>query len=191
VDNCEADELCSNDDVGASCESNTECECTYSGNWYDADTGLCWQNPPDDTKTDWEAAGVYCNDGTWGGFSDWRLPNIDELISLLRGCQNGTETGDLSRSLCAMTPEGCAESDSCGGINNCSICEDSPPLGPDGNPDGCYWEPALEGVCASYWSSSTSANRSSNAVYVTFGRGYVSDALKTVTSYVRCVRGEP
>ena len=31
----------------------------------------------------WEEANAYC-------IGDWRLPNIDELITLIRGCENGT-----------------------------------------------------------------------------------------------------
>jgi len=45
-------------------------------------TGLMWQDDAD-AKTihkDWEDTGTYCATLGLGGFSDWRLPTIDELV---------------------------------------------------------------------------------------------------------------
>lgn len=46
-------------------------------------TGLMWQKEDNNTEYNWEEARSYCNDLSLGGFSDWRLPNIYELTSLL------------------------------------------------------------------------------------------------------------
>ena len=48
-------------------------------------TGLMWQKSfyaSDNTWT-WQAALKYCEDSTYAGYSDWRLPNKNELASLL------------------------------------------------------------------------------------------------------------
>lgn len=50
-------------------------------------TGLMWLKNPDATKRTWTDAIAYCEglDGTSGrgGFTDWRMPNVMELLSLL------------------------------------------------------------------------------------------------------------
>jgi len=49
----------------------------------DTFTGLIWeQNPSDKTKT-WEQALAYCEGLSFAGNTDWRLPNINELNSLV------------------------------------------------------------------------------------------------------------
>ncbi len=51
----------------------------------DTSTGLQWQDNADaknNTRT-WEGAIDYCENLTLGGYSDWRLPNINELKSIV------------------------------------------------------------------------------------------------------------
>ena len=45
-------------------------------------TGLMWEQAPSGTS-DWEGALSYTNDLVLGGHSDWRLPNVNELESLI------------------------------------------------------------------------------------------------------------
>jgi hypothetical protein len=54
----------------------------------DTITGLMWQKATDDTTRTWAAALAYCNDLVLGGHSDWRLPNINELRSLVDPTQS-------------------------------------------------------------------------------------------------------
>ena len=46
-------------------------------------TGLMWaQDANMDGLKAWATAVAYCTNLTWGGYSDWRLPNVKELESL-------------------------------------------------------------------------------------------------------------
>lgn len=45
-------------------------------------TGLIWQKTESASMT-WQAALKYCADSTYAGYTDWRLPTKDQLISIL------------------------------------------------------------------------------------------------------------
>ena len=47
------------------------------------DTRLMWQKDNDNIKGSWEQAIIYCEDLYLSGYSDWRLPNITELHSIV------------------------------------------------------------------------------------------------------------
>ena len=49
----------------------------------DNNTGLLWQKDDDDVQKNWETAITYCTDLTLGGYSGWRLPNVQELQSIV------------------------------------------------------------------------------------------------------------
>ena len=48
----------------------------------DTETGLVWQKTYVSGKT-WQKALSYCESLTYAGYSDWRLPNKNELASLV------------------------------------------------------------------------------------------------------------
>jgi hypothetical protein len=75
---------------------------------------------------------AYCQDGTWGEFNDWELPNIDELLTLVRGCQDGDEGDANDLTECNMSPNNC--STSCSEATSCLSCTEG--AGPS---NGCYW----------------------------------------------------
>ena len=51
----------------------------------DSKTGLTWQDNSaiKETKMTWQDAKSYCRELSLGGYSDWRLPNIKELQSIV------------------------------------------------------------------------------------------------------------
>jgi len=51
----------------------------------DSKTGLTWQDNSavKETKMIWQDAMSYCSELNLGGYSDWRLPNIKELQSIV------------------------------------------------------------------------------------------------------------
>ncbi|HHB95287.1 MAG TPA: DUF1566 domain-containing protein, partial [Campylobacterales bacterium] len=50
---------------------------------YDSKTELTWQSSPSSQKFSWSDAQNHCNNLNYGGHSDWRLPSIYELKSLV------------------------------------------------------------------------------------------------------------
>ena len=46
-------------------------------------TGLMWEWSTNDTLRNWQTALDYCNDSTASGYGDWRMPNINELETLI------------------------------------------------------------------------------------------------------------
>lgn len=164
--------------------TDTDTDCAGFGVWYDESSDLCWQEPPSDAGMNWNPAVTYCDDLMLDGYTDWRLPNVDELISLIRGCQDGNDTGDLSPSLCEMMPAGCTTTDDCSRSDNCSSCPTE-----SGPVSGCYWDLALSGQCSYCWSSSSLS--SEYAWVVDFDNGNLSYFRKTNSYFARCVRGGP
>ena len=88
-------------DTDVSTDTNTD-NCTGIDSWYDPATDLCWQNQPLDDFSNWDESIAYCSALSLGGHDDWRLPLIQELISLIRGCVDTNATDDLSISECGV-----------------------------------------------------------------------------------------
>jgi len=114
-----------------------DCECITYSYWDDPATNLTWQDPQKDAYTEGDGgltqpdAIRYCKELVLGGYNDWRLPNIDELRTLVRG-NTPAETGGE----CPVT-EGSPRADM--GNTACA------PITEFGGPGigGCYWLPEL------------------------------------------------
>ncbi len=151
---------------------------TVEGTWVDPATGLRWQQPPTDSKFVESAAKTYCNDLALGGFTDWRLPRIDELRGLIRGCP-ATETGGACGVTNSCTKAACKSA-------ACDGCTEG--QGPNGS---CYWAPELTGNCRWYWSGDDVQDATTMTWAVVYEGGYIIQAAKMPVigaNNVRCVR---
>ena len=153
---------CSSDDSGAG--GGTPLECSFT----DPATGLCWQEPPAPTARKWQDALSYCKAG------GLRLPKVQELRTLIRGC--GT-------SECMVTDPDCLSS-MCRQGAECSACDEH--AGP--GPGGCYWDISLTGSCDWYWTSSGVDEGPFDAWFIYFQSGSVDNGAHSIEKEVRCVR---
>ncbi len=115
--------------------------------WQDPATGLVWQNPYSMTPMREDEAENYCGSLSWGGIDQfWRVPTIDELRTLVRGCAPTEYNGSCPiGGQCSF--EQCWEND----CDGCNFKE-----GPyDGM--GCYMPDELyaesDSKCGLLWSS--------------------------------------
>jgi len=117
-----------------------DCTNKYSY-WNDPATNLTWQDPqkdaytPDDPGVGQQDALRYCEELVLGGYDDWRLPDIDELRTIIRGNPDTMTGGECP------VHDGSSRADmknpACGAVADYQ--------GPgDG---GCYWAPELTGPC--------------------------------------------
>ena len=172
---------------GSTCASNgsstlPECSSTSSTPCRDSSSGLIWSARASSTMT-WNNAGTYCNNLTEGGYSDWHLPTIDELKTLLianrvtSNCQVSETNGCLSSSCwsCSTCTQTGTQSSS---GTSCSDWGTS-------YSDGRY---SKFGETGGFWSSSTRSDGTDVAWYVNFDYGYVFYSGKTSNDDVRCVR---
>ena len=75
---------------------------TGAGTVTDLSTGLVWENPGSALEYTWKDALSYCEKLEAGGYTDWRLPNYHELLSIV----------DYTRNNPAINPSFSAYADS-------------------------------------------------------------------------------
>jgi len=89
---------------GQDADWHTGCGPDYTDNGdgtvTDRCTGLTWQKSDDFSYADWDDTLRYCDALSFGGYADWRLPNVRELQSIvLYGDNNpAIDTGTFSGS---------------------------------------------------------------------------------------------
>ncbi len=131
--------------------------------WMRCSQGQRWNGVAcdgDALKLTWDGAMRQPQGLSFAGWTDWRVPTKDELVTLIY-CSNGrpktwNDTGDA-----------------CGGDY------ESPTIDQVAFPN----TPAV-----SFWSSSPGADGSDGAWYVYFNYGFVYGYYKDLTKYVRLVR---
>lgn len=133
---------------------------------------LLWSSNASD-KMKWSSAVKYCKNLNEGGYSNWRLPNIDELRTLIQNC-SGTESGGA----CQASEKNDCLSSECWTSEDCTSCagDSSKEYSKLGDTD---W----------YWSSSTFSDNTESAFGVNFDNGIVGKQLRKTHYYkVRCVK---
>ena len=113
----------------------------------------------------WYEAKQYCENLNEGGHNDWRLPNIDELRTLIKVKAPETISGGK-----------CQISEKAGKLANEDLTED------------CRHLTSKLGDTDWFWSSSVRSDDSDRAWLVDFGDGEVYDNYKDNSKSVRCVR---
>lgn len=175
------------------------CECTYYKPWCDPSTHICWQDPQKDAGTE-NYGGIvsydavrYCEELVTMGYDDWRLPNIDELRSLIRGNPATMINGD-----CPMWDN---SSFADGQAASCLGALDG--AGP--GVEGCYWPENLTGSChrpdpgtggihaLEYWAEGAASDpdRQDWIASVLFDIAGVTYNHLNSFAEVRCIRTEP
>ncbi len=173
------------------------CDCTtlYSV-WCDNATGLCWQDPQKDAY-DYSDTGLthpdslrYCEELVLAGHDDWRLPDIDELRTLLRGNAPSETDGECPLTegspMDDMSHQACAPVEEFGGPG----------------PGGCYWPPDLSGTCdkpdpaavghpLEFMASTVSSDNEHWVGTIMFDNGGVCFNHIHTYAEVRCVRDAP
>ena len=142
----------------------------YAGSGFVSSSNLQWSTKSSSREMNWNDAKQYCANLNEGGHSDWRLPNIDELRTLIKNHFETQTGGSCPISEKAEKLSSNDWSDDCEGINGSYFSK----LGDTG------W----------FWSSSVLSDDSDNAWFVDFNGGDVSDGLKILKNYVRCVRDD-
>ena len=91
-----------------------ECSPTSETPCKDSSSGLIWSSKSNGVMY-WHDAAYYCSDLSEGGYSDWHLPSIDELRTLIENCWK-TETGGTCRASKECCESHC-EDDVCSGCS--------------------------------------------------------------------------
>ena len=178
---CSSGEYKCSDSYSYSCSNSFWDSGTYCGNGCDSSTGKCKEincatasgkTWTDKTSLKWQDAKDYCDNLTACGYSDWHMPTISELRTLIQNCP-ATQTGGE----CGVT-DSCL-SNECGNISTCSSCE--------GDISSKYSKLG-DDYDVNLWSSSVRSDNSDAVWYVGFVNGGVYSAPKSNSNYVRCVR---
>jgi len=124
--------------------------------------GLMWEK--ETREMNCYSAMDYVKNLRLGGYSDWRLPTVDELKEVVRSC-GGTSVEYLDKNFNSIVDKNKANSSYQSCYKNKGFRYDS-------------W----------YWSSTSISGRTGYAWIVNFNGGGVSYYYKDNNSYLRCVR---
>ena len=135
--------------------------------------GLIWSDITF-KEFDWTSAMNYCKNLKEDGRNNWRLPNIDELRTLIKNCKNSETDGDCRVS----EKKGCLSRDCLKDDYSCGCI-----FGEDG-----FYSKLGDDEDVKLWSSSANSDDVSSAWRVDFSSGWVKDYNKSSLNHVRCVR---
>jgi hypothetical protein len=162
-----------------------------------SENGLMWyMDEPDNPNTKlnqltYENAQIKCAELDWAGFTDWRLPTIDELRTLVIGFED-VETGGRCRISSSCLTLACLsygqKSSSDYPCSNYKVEE----LMQGPGPDGCYFDDVWRTYCGKYWSSSKVVGVVDEMVFqLDFADPAIAAVMaggNTYMAFSRCVR---
>ena len=136
-------------------DSDAAVDCAGKAVWYDSATSLCWEIVPGNSDLAYSDAYDYCENATTGGYNDWKLPNVEQLRTLILGCPE-TETGGP----CQDYPE---IIEACYG---CGIKDDT-------DENRCYWNELFGSQCTGRFWTTTRSYYERNTV-IDFEEAFIS-----------------
>lgn len=148
-------------DTDSDTDTSVDGVCFWSG-------GNCFQNQDLPDIMNLEDAFSYCSNLELGGYTDWFLPPVDWLKTLISGCDS------VNCEMLYDEEDGLTWSDDCV-YSDCPIGE--------GPSSGCYWKEGVVGVCDMYWTSTGHVG-----IYVNFSTGLIWFGSGNGLLNVRCVR---
>lgn len=140
--------------------------------WEDPESGLFWSM--ESNAMIWQAAVDYCDNLTEGGFSDWRLPSINEARTLIKNCRETMVDGK-----CSVT-DNCLSSDCLD--YSCDLCEQKA--------DGYYSKIDERTDSRLFWSASEVSGSAVSAWGIELYTASVAAKVKNEYGVTRCARGE-
>ena len=152
------------------CELVPECSSASSTPCKDSTSGLMWSSKALSMMSLSDAAS-HCDGLTEGIYSDWHLPTISELRTIIQNCEY-TGTGGS----CGVT-DSCLSSGTCWN-SSCSVCTANSTAG--------YY--SKFGDTGWFWSSSETSDITNYAWRINFDFASVGEGKNTGEIYVRCVR---
>ena len=171
---------------GSTCTSGgsslPECSTADVTPCYDSTSHLTWSKKSSSTMT-YSDAMSYCSGSEmncYGGFSDWKLPNISELRTLIQNCPTLVTGGSCGVVDTGNSSTSCLSYSGCFASETCSSCYDS------NNPS----QYSKFGDIDRFWSSSIVSDYPLYYIWsLNFKYSSLSYNNKTDSSdYVRCVR---
>lgn len=124
-----------------------------------SENGLMWYiDDPDNANTKlnmmtYEKAVKSCSDLEWAGYTDWRLPTIDELRTIVTGFKAIEPGGRCEVSSQCLSMACLTQGQKSSADYPCSNYEE-PELLQGPGPEGCYFDDVWRTYCGKYWSSS-------------------------------------
>ncbi|HNW16220.1 MAG TPA: DUF1566 domain-containing protein [bacterium] len=162
-----------------------------------SENGLMWYiDDPDNANTKlnmmtYEKAVKNCSDLEWAGFTDWRLPTIDELRTLVTGFKDVETGGRCKVSLKCLSMACLTQGQKSSADYPCSNYEEEALLQGPG-PEGCYFDDVWRTYCGKHWSSSKVAGVVDEMVFILdFSDPAISAVVSNVSNnmgFARCVR---
>jgi len=160
-----------------------------SGNvWSDSSSGLMWQIEPTGEEMSWYTATDHCSNLTLDGYSNWRIPTLSELRSIVRDCPNMETNGECRVNDGCLSYFQCYDDEYCEG----NYCEESKSA--EKTSSQCHWPIEFGNSCTPdlwFWSSSIRPEAEHVAWAIQFySAGLYNFDREFHERHVRCVRNK-